>query len=65
MGANELTNDDDLAFLRRAFDLARRVRQRGCHPFGALLVAADRTVLIECENGFLPDRDATAHAERF
>ena len=64
MGANDMTDDDDLAFLRRAFDVARRARERGCHPFGAVLVAADRTILIECENGFLPDRDATAHAER-
>jgi tRNA(Arg) A34 adenosine deaminase TadA len=55
---------EDIAFLRRAFDLARRARVHGNHPFGALLVDGDRAVLLEAENGFLPDRDATAHAER-
>jgi tRNA(Arg) A34 adenosine deaminase TadA len=54
----------DFALLRRTFEIARRAREHGNHPFGALL--ADRTgnVLIETENGFLPDRDGTAHAER-
>jgi len=64
MGASHLTDADDLTFLRRAFEVARRARQHGNHPFGALLVDAAGTVLIETENGFLPDRDATAHAER-
>jgi tRNA(Arg) A34 adenosine deaminase TadA len=58
------TEADDLAFLRRAFDVARRARSHGNHPFGALLVAGDRTVRLEVENGFLPDRDRTGHAER-
>jgi tRNA(Arg) A34 adenosine deaminase TadA len=59
-----MQHDDDLAFLRRTFDLARRARGHGNHPFGALLVDRDGTVLIETENGFQPDRDGTAHAER-
>lgn len=36
----------------------------GNHPFGALLVDAAGDVLMEVENGYLPDRDMTAHAER-
>jgi tRNA(Arg) A34 adenosine deaminase TadA len=55
---------NDIAFLRRTFDLARHARARGNHPFGALLVDAKGDVLIEAENGFHPDRDRTAHAER-
>jgi tRNA(Arg) A34 adenosine deaminase TadA len=55
---------DDAAFLRRSFDVARRAREHGNHPFGALLVGPDGTVLLESENGYLPDRDMTAHAER-
>jgi tRNA(Arg) A34 adenosine deaminase TadA len=51
-------------FLRRAFDIAQRARTHGNHPFGAILVSAAAEVLIEVENGFLPDRDMTAHAER-
>ena len=55
---------DDEIFLRRAFAVARRARTHGNHPFGAVLVSAAGDVLIETENGFLPDRDMTAHAER-
>jgi tRNA(Arg) A34 adenosine deaminase TadA len=55
---------DDVAFLRRTFDVARRAQAHGNHPFGAILVNADGEVLIEMENGFQPDHDSTAHAER-
>jgi tRNA(Arg) A34 adenosine deaminase TadA len=55
---------DDEAFLRRAFAVARRARTHGNHPFAAILVGSDGDVLIERENGYLPDRDMTAHAER-
>jgi tRNA(Arg) A34 adenosine deaminase TadA len=55
---------DHETLLRRAFAVARRARRRGNHPFGAILVSAAGDVLIETENGFLPDHDMTAHAER-
>jgi tRNA(Arg) A34 adenosine deaminase TadA len=55
---------DHEAFLRKSFDVARRARTHGNHPFGAILVGPDGAVLIERENGYLPDRDMTAHAER-
>ena len=55
---------DHETFLRRAFDVARRARTHGNHPFGAILVSAAGDVLIETENELLPDRDMTAHAER-
>ena len=55
---------DHEAFLRRTFDVARRTRTHGNHPFGAILVGPDGDVLIEAENGYLPDRDMTGHAER-
>jgi tRNA(Arg) A34 adenosine deaminase TadA len=50
--------------LRRSFDVARRARANGNHPFGAILVSGSGEVLLEAENGYLPDRDMTAHAER-
>ena len=50
--------------LRRTFEVARRAQARGNHPFGAILVGPDGEVLIEAGNGYLPDRDMTAHAER-
>jgi tRNA(Arg) A34 adenosine deaminase TadA len=51
-------------FLRRAFAVAKRARTHGNHPFGAILIDEKGAVLFEVENGFMPDRDRTAHAER-
>ncbi|EHH68706.1 nucleoside deaminase [Gluconobacter morbifer] len=59
------TENDDNRFLRMAFDVARRARDGGDHPFGALLVDADGTVLMEQGNGYSAEgHDMTAHAER-
>ena len=55
---------DHQKFLRRSFEVARCARNHGNHPFGAILVNAAGEVLLEVENGFLPDRDMTGHAER-
>lgn len=55
---------DDETYLRRAFALAKRAHAHGNHPFGAILVDADGAVLLEVENGYQPDHDMTAHAER-
>jgi len=54
----------DEAGLRLAFAVAQRAREHGNHPFGAVLVGPDGGVWLESENGYLPDRDMTAHAER-
>lgn len=55
---------DDDTFLRRSFEVARRARAHGNHPFGAILVGPGGDVLLESENAYLPHRDGTAHAER-
>jgi tRNA(Arg) A34 adenosine deaminase TadA len=55
---------DDAKHLRSAFEVARRAQAHGNHPFGAILVGPDGQVLMERENGFMPDRDMTGHAER-
>lgn len=54
----------DLDMLRRTVELARASRDRGDHPFGALLAGPDGAVLLEAMNtcGTLGDR--TGHAER-
>jgi tRNA(Arg) A34 adenosine deaminase TadA len=54
----------DEHFLRLSFAAARRAVAHGNHPFGAVLVDANRNVLLEAENGYMPARDGTAHAER-
>ena len=56
---------DHESLLRRAFEVARRSRSRGDHPFGALLAGPDGVVLMEQCNGFTAEgHDMTAHAER-
>ena len=57
-------SEADENFLRRSFEVARRSMTHGNHPFGAILVDEHDNVLIEAENGFMPDHDGTAHAER-
>ena len=54
----------DAHFLRRSFEVARRAMSHGNHPFGAILVDQSGQVLLEAENGYMPDHDGTAHAER-
>ena len=55
----------DLQFLRRSFDVARRAREGGDHPFGALLVGPEGEILREQGNGYSAEGgDRTAHAER-
>jgi tRNA(Arg) A34 adenosine deaminase TadA len=55
----------DEALLRQAFDVARRSRAGGDHPFGSLLADGDGKLLMEQGNGFTSEgRDRTAHAER-
>jgi tRNA(Arg) A34 adenosine deaminase TadA len=53
----------DDTHLRRAIALARSARERGNHPFGALLVDGAGEVALEAENTVTADRDVTAHAE--
>jgi len=60
-----ITETDDLRFLRMAFDVARKARDGGDHPFGSILVDETGTVLMEQGNGYSAEGcDMTAHAER-
>lgn len=55
----------DEVLLRRAFDVARRSRDGGDHPFGSILADRDGNVLLEQGNGYTSEGgDRTAHAER-
>ncbi len=55
----------DETLLRKAFDVARRAREAGDHPFGSVLADGDGKLLMEQGNGFTSEgRDRTAHAER-
>jgi tRNA(Arg) A34 adenosine deaminase TadA len=55
----------DEKFLRQAFDVARRSREAGDHPFGSVLADGEGKLLMEQSNGFTSEgRDRTAHAEK-
>ena len=55
--------DEDL--LRKAFDMARKAREGGDHPFGSVLADANGALLMEQGNGYSSEGgDRTAHAER-
>jgi tRNA(Arg) A34 adenosine deaminase TadA len=59
------THAQDLAYLRRAFEVAKRAREAGDHPFGSVLVGPEEKVLREQGNGYSAEgMDRTAHAER-
>jgi tRNA(Arg) A34 adenosine deaminase TadA len=54
----------DEALLRQAFDVARRSRAGGDHPFGSVLADEEGRVLMEQGNGYsAAGNDRTAHAE--
>ena len=55
---------DHESYLRRTFAIAAAAAETGSHPFGAILVGGDGTVLMEQGNAYLPDHDMTGHAER-
>ena len=56
-------DERDTAHLRRAMALARKSRERGDDPFGAVLVDKDGRVLAEGLNTETTGRDVTGHAE--
>ena len=58
-----MMTEADLKHLRQAIVLARRARERGNGPFGAVLVDQHGAVLMEAENTRVTERECTAHAE--
>jgi len=61
---NTRITETDLGFLRRAIALSEDSKQRGRHPFAALVVDADGVVLSEKGNNSMPpEGNPTQHAE--
>ena len=56
-----MTDED---YLRLTLDIAREARAAGNHPFGAILVGPDGSVLLQAGNAHGEAGDRTAHAER-
>ncbi len=55
---------DHESLLRLTFEIAHRSKAHGNMPFDALLASPGGEILLEEENGYFPDLDATAHPER-
>jgi tRNA(adenine34) deaminase len=58
-----MITDDDLGHLRAAITASRHARDKGNAPYAAVLVSAQRQVLLTVENTEVHDKDCTAHAE--
>lgn len=64
IAAAERCTAQDLELLRRAIAIAQEAKDRGRHPFGALVAASDGTILAEAGNNSMPpEGDPTQHAE--
>ncbi len=58
-----MTTAIDLELLKRAIGIAARAREKGNHPFGALLATRNGEVLLKAENTVVTEKDCTGHAE--
>ena len=56
-------NKDDLSFIRASIEVAKNARNKGNHPFGAILVDEQGHIVLEAENTVVTDNDCTGHAE--
>ena len=56
-------DNDHTKFIRIALDVARKARNNGNHPFGAILIDQHGHILLEAENTVVTENDVTGHAE--
>lgn len=54
---------DDIYFLRIAIQQAKKAREDGNHPFGAILVDDKGNILLSAKNTVNTEQDSTGHAE--
>lgn len=55
--------EKDIELLRRCIEISKQARAHGNTPFGALLVDAEGTILLEQENIEITEQICTGHAE--
>ncbi|HEY9075924.1 MAG TPA: nucleoside deaminase [Anaerolineaceae bacterium] len=58
-----MINEIDRLYLLASLEAARKAREAGNYPFGAVLVSPDGNLLLESGNTVNTHRDCTAHAE--
>jgi tRNA(Arg) A34 adenosine deaminase TadA len=52
-----------IPFIKQAIQLAYSAREKGNHPFGAVLVDSQNNVVHTAENTVITSKDRTRHAE--
>jgi tRNA(Arg) A34 adenosine deaminase TadA len=55
--------ETDSKIMMSAIEVAWKARNRGNHPFGAILVSEDGEILLSAENTVVTGKDKTGHAE--
>jgi tRNA(Arg) A34 adenosine deaminase TadA len=55
--------EDDVRLIRVAIGVAQKAKDKGNHPFGAILVDRHGRILLEAENTVVTAKDCTGHAE--
>jgi tRNA(Arg) A34 adenosine deaminase TadA len=55
--------DVDIEHLKTSISAAWHAREKGNHPFGAVLVDENNRVVLQAENTVITGRDSTGHAE--
>ena len=58
-----MVSKNDEMFIEKSIEIAWKAREKGNHPFGALIVDPDGNIIITAENAVVTSRDCTAHAE--
>jgi len=58
-----MMSENDLKFIKAAIDVAWKARDKGNHPFGAILVDEQWDKIMVAENSVVTDQDVTGHAE--
>ena len=56
-------NENDLRFIRTSIEVAEQARNKGNHPFGAILVDDQGNIVLTAENTVVTENDCTGHAE--
>jgi tRNA(Arg) A34 adenosine deaminase TadA len=56
-------DENDVRLIHVAIDAARKARDKGNHPFGAILADEEGQILMEAENTVVTGKDCTGHAE--
>ena len=58
-----MSEKNHLYYLRKCIEVSERSKEHGNTPFGAILVDADGTIIMEQENIEITASDCTGHAE--